>query len=105
MIERRLTEENPGFITLVTIVETVWMLNRVYGPSNHEAAEVVERILQADRLLVQNDREVFIAMPALKAGTGPFSDALIGALGAWAGCTATLTFDKKEKRLKQFELL
>ncbi len=29
MIERRLTEENPGFISLVTMVETVWVLDRV----------------------------------------------------------------------------
>ncbi len=44
-------------------------------------------------------------MIALKTGAGSFSDALIGALGAWAGCSATLTFDKKAKRLKQFKLL
>ena len=105
MIERRLTEENPGFISLVTMVETVWVLDRVYGLSNHEVAEAVECILQADTLLVQNEQEAFTAMTALKTGMGSFSDALIGALGAWAGCTATLTFNKKTKRLKQFELL
>jgi len=105
IIERRLTEENPGFISLVTMVETVWVLHRVYALSNHEVANAVERILQADTLLVQNEQEVFTAMTALKAATGSFSDALIGALGAWAGCTATLTFDKKTKRFKEFELL
>ena len=105
MIEGQLTEENPGFISFVTMVETVWVLDRVYGLSNHEVAEAVECILQADTLLVQNEQEAFTAMTALKTGMGSFSDALIGALGAWAGCTATLTFDKKTKRLKQFELL
>ena len=44
-------------------------------------------------------------MVALKAGTGSFSDALIGALGRQAGCAATLTFDKKAARLKEFELV
>jgi len=105
IIERRLSEKNPGFISLVTMVETVWVLNRVYGLSNRDVAEAVERILQADTLVVQNEQEAFLAMMALKAGTGSFSDALIGALGAWAGCTATLTFDKKAKRLTQFRLL
>ena len=105
MIEGQLTEETPGFISLVTMVETVWVLDRVYGLSNHKVAEAVECILQADTLLVQNEQEAFTAMTALKTGMGSFSDALIGALGAWAGCTATLTFDKKTKRLKQFELL
>jgi len=105
IIERQLTEENPGFISLVTLAETVWVLARVYGLSNREVAGAVERILQADTLLVQNEQQAFTAMIALKTGIGSFSDALIGAVGAWAGCTATLTFDKKAKRLKQFRVL
>jgi predicted nucleic-acid-binding protein len=105
IIEHQLTEESPGFVSLVTLVETVWVLNRVYRLSNHDVAATVERILQADTLLVQNEQEAFTAMTALKAGTGSFSDALIGALGSWAGCTATLTFDKKTKHLKQFQIL
>jgi predicted nucleic-acid-binding protein len=44
-------------------------------------------------------------MIALKTGAGSFPDALIGALGEWAGCRATLTFDRKAKPLKQFQLL
>ena len=105
IIERRLTEGRPGFINVVTMVETVWVLDRVYGLSNYEIAAAVERILQADTLYVQNEQESFTAMTALKTGAGSFSDAVIGALGAWAGCTVTLTFDKKTKRLKQFQLV
>ena len=105
IIEHQLTAERPGFISLVTMVETVWVLDRVYGLSSHESAAVVERILQADTLLVQNEQEAFTAMVALKTGAGSFADALIGALGLWAGCTVTLTFDKKAKRLNQFQLL
>jgi predicted nucleic-acid-binding protein len=99
LIERQPTEERPGFISLVTMVETVWVLDRVYGLSNREIAAAVERILQADTLLVQ-EQEAFTAMIALKTGAGSFPDALIGALGEWAGCTATLTFDRKAKRLE-----
>ena len=105
VIENQLTEARPGFISLVTMVETVWVLGRVYRLSNVEIATAVERILQADTLLVQNEQEAFTAMIALKTGAGSFSDALIGALGEWAGCTVTLTFDTKAKRLKQFQLL
>ena len=105
IIERRLTKGSPGFISVVTMVETVWVLDRVYGLSNYEIAAAVERILQADTLHVQNEQESFTAMTALKTRAGSFSDALIGALGAWAGCTVTLTFDKKTKRLKQFQLV
>ena len=104
IIERQLTEARPGFISLVTMVETVWVLDRIYGLSNAEIAAAVERILQADTLFVQNEQEVFTATIALKTGVAAFADALIGALGEWAGCTATLTFDKKAAHLKQFQL-
>jgi predicted nucleic-acid-binding protein len=43
-------------------------------------------------------------MMMLKSGTASFSDALIGALGAWAGCEATLTFDRRAARLDLFRL-
>jgi predicted nucleic-acid-binding protein len=104
IIEGRLTEEHPGFISLVTMAETVWVLDRSYGLSAAEIAAAVERILQTDVFLVQNEQEVFTAMVALKTGAGSFSDVLIGALGRWAGCAATLTLDKKASRLKEFEL-
>ena len=104
IIEDRLTEEHPGFISLVTMAETVWVLDRSYGLSAAEIAAAVERILQIDTLAVQNEQEVFVAMVALKTGAGSFSDGLIGALGRRAGCAVTLTFDKRATRLPGFQL-
>ncbi|HEY3989533.1 MAG TPA: type II toxin-antitoxin system VapC family toxin [Acidobacteriaceae bacterium] len=104
IIEGRLAEEDPGYISLVTIAETVWVLDRSYGLPAAEIATAIERILQTDVFCVQNEQEVFTAMVALKMGVGSFSDALIGALGTRAGCAATLTFDKKAARLKDFQL-
>lgn len=105
VIERLLTPENPGFISLVALVETVWVLGRRYGLSAQEIAGIVERLLQVETFVVQNEREVFQAMVALRAGYTGFSDALIGALGSWAGCSSTYTFDKKAARLDWFEIL
>ena len=66
IIERRLTEENPGFVSVVAMVETVWVLERAYGFAAHEIATAVERMLQADVLVVENEQEVFTAMTAAK---------------------------------------
>jgi predicted nucleic-acid-binding protein len=105
IFERRLTEQEPGFISLVTMVETVWVLDTVYGLSAQEIAQAVERMLQADTLVIQNEQEVFTAAVALKSGRGSFADALVGALGAWAGCGSTLTFDRKAGRIQGFEVV
>ena len=104
VIEFRLTGENPGFISVVAMVETVWVLDRAYGLADDEIAAAIERILQANTLVVQDEQEVFMAMIALKEGSGSFADALIGALGAKAGCSSTLTSDKTALRLPGFQL-
>jgi predicted nucleic-acid-binding protein len=104
IIERRLTEENPGFVSIVAMVETVWVLDRAYHLATHEIAAAVERMLQADVLVVENEQEVFTAMIALKEGQGSFADAVIAALGARASCSSTLTFDQNALRLSGFRL-
>jgi predicted nucleic-acid-binding protein len=105
LIEHRLSERDPGFISVVAIVETVWVLQRAYGLDNPAVAAVIERTLQADTLVVENEQDVFTAMVALKEGQGSFPDALIGALGAKAGCITTVTFDRRAARLSGFDLL
>jgi hypothetical protein len=59
----------------------------------------IERILQADILVMQNEQEVFTAMTALQEGRGSFADALIGALGDKGGRSRTVTFDSKALQL------
>jgi predicted nucleic-acid-binding protein len=104
VIERRLTLANPGFVSIVAMVETVWVLERAYELTPIEIVGTVERILQTEVLVVENEQEVFTAMIALKRGQGSFADAVIGALGARRGCSRTLTFDRKALRLSGFEL-
>src|ERR1700720_2073356 len=105
LIERQLTPNNPGFVSVVAMVETVWVLDRAYGLTNQEAAAAVERLLQVEVLAIESEQEVFTAMVALKQGRGSFADALIAELGVRAGCTRTLTFDQKAVRLPGFELV
>jgi predicted nucleic-acid-binding protein len=102
IIERRLSEDDPGFISVVAMAETVWVLERAYGLAALDIAQAVERILQADTLVVESEQEVFAATTALKDGRGSFADALIGALGAKVGCSQTLTFGRKALRLPGF---
>jgi len=104
-IERRLTEDAPGFISIVAMAETVWVLDRAYGLTDGEIAATIERALQADVLVIEHEQEVFTAMTALKEGRGSFADALIGALGGTAGCFFTVTLDRSALRLPDFELL
>jgi predicted nucleic-acid-binding protein len=48
IISRRLTEEEPGFVSLVTILEVVWVLKSLYKRSHQEIANDIEMVLAAD---------------------------------------------------------
>jgi predicted nucleic-acid-binding protein len=103
ILEQQLTAERPGFLCVVTMVEIAWVLDCAYGLAAQEIAAALERMLQTHVLTIENEQEVFTAMIALKKNRGTFADALIAALDAKAGCTHTLTFDRKALRLPGFQ--
>jgi predicted nucleic-acid-binding protein len=105
IIDRQLSHENRGFISLVTILEIVWVLRSLLKQSPLQISAHLEHLLAADTLEVQNEQQVFEAAFALKGGAGKFEDALIGSLNAWAGCSCTLTFDQRASRLPHFQLV
>jgi len=104
-IEQRLGAAEPGFISVVAMAETAWVLERSDGLSAAEIATAIERTLQIDRFLVEREQEVFTAMITLREGGGSFADALIAEFGQRAGCERTVTFDRKGLRLPGFEPL
>jgi predicted nucleic-acid-binding protein len=105
IFDRQLSEQNPGFISLATVLEIVWVLRSLLKQNSSQIASHLENLLAADSLEVQNEQQVFDAAFALKRGTGEFEDALIGSLNAWAGCSHTLTFDRKAAQLPHFQAI
>ena len=93
-------------MSLVTILEVVWVLKSLFKRSRQEIANDIEMLLAADTLEVQNEQEVYHAIVSLRNGIELFEDALIGSLGTWRGCSATLTLDEDAaKRLHGFQLI
>jgi predicted nucleic-acid-binding protein len=105
IVDRELSEQNLGFISLVTVIEIVWVLRSLLKQNPSQISSHLENLLTADSLEVQNEQQVFDAIFALKRGTGEFDHALIGALNAWSGCSYTLTFDRKAARMPRFRAI
>ncbi|MGH6872064.1 MAG: PIN domain-containing protein [Rhizomicrobium sp.] len=105
LVERELSIENPGYVTVITMVEIAWVLGSSYGLPDEQVADNIERILGADALLVEREQYVYRAMLSLREGAADFSDALIGLLAGRAGCSHTVTFDRRASRLDGFALL
>jgi predicted nucleic-acid-binding protein len=69
VIEERLTDENPGFVSIAATAETVWVLERAYKLTSLEIARAVERILQTDVLVVEKRAGGFHSHDRSQEGT------------------------------------
>lgn len=92
-----LTETDPGYLSLVTIVELHWVLRRAYKLSAVRCAELLEGLLEAREIRVDEEDVVRAALVAARGGPD-FADAVIAELGRAAGCRHTVTFDRQAAR-------
>lgn len=83
----------PGFITLVSVVELVWVLSSCYDLSRLQIAQALEVILRSKQLVVDQSEHVVRALRAFSTGGADFADCLIERMAASAGCAQTMTFD------------
>ena len=49
-----LSSENPGFITLVSLVELVWIMKSCYSATKQEIIAILETLMRTQELLVEN---------------------------------------------------
>lgn len=101
-IDTELSEERPGFVALVTIVELDWVCRRVYAVPEAGVAEAIRKLLEIRELVVEQAEMV---EQALDRKAGQLADALIHAIGQSAGCSKTVTFDRKFARMAGVEEL
>ncbi len=99
-----LTEEDQGFVSIVTLVEIYWVLRSAYKAGRTEAAKVIATLVDAEEIVVENSDTVRLALGRLD-GTLDVADALISELGRAAGCTHTATFDQRASKLTRMRLL
>ncbi len=99
-----LTETDPGYLSLVTVVEVHWVLRRAYEVDAVRCAELIEAILDTRELRVDQNAIIRTALAASRGGVD-FADAAIAELGRSAGCDHTATFDKRAARHGAMKLL
>ena len=90
-----LDSDNPGYITMVSVVELYWVLTSSYELSGQQVAQALEAILRTKQFLVERADQVMRALRVFGEGKADFSDCLIERSAAGAGCTQTMTFDVK----------
>ena len=100
-----LSQEEPGFVCRETLLELVWVLGHTYDYSRAEIAQVLEGLLAATELEIEN-ADALGAVLHLYADRGfDFADLMIRQVSQQRGADRVLTFDRRAARLEGVELI
>ena len=100
-----LTADEPGHVSLVALVETLWVLKHHYRVSREQSLDVVQGLLDTPSLAFQCADEIRQAIQVSRRHNTDLPDALLVRLDASAGCEATATFDRRAARLPDIRLI
>lgn len=105
LMEKTLSVENPGFVSLVTLCEVAWVLADCYGADRRRICSVLQALLETRQIVVESAELAWRALRSWEGSGADFSDALIGEVALGSGASRVLTFDKAAARLPGFALL
>jgi len=100
-----LSPAEPGWIGLVALAELVWVLNRTYKLKRAGIAAILEKLLAGREVVVEQSDMAHTALRCYLAGKADFPDCLIALSAKAAGCSRTVTFDRRAARDAGMELL
>lgn len=95
---------DPAYVSAVTMAETVWVLRFGYGLPHADILDAVSSLLDTDDFVIDG-RD---ALAAVKNDGKPalLTDFLVAQLGLRAGCSHTVTFDRRAaEAIPSMELL
>jgi predicted nucleic-acid-binding protein len=103
-IEKELSASRRGFISLVVLMETVWVMQSRYSADNALVCELLTDLLNTVELEVQEAPAVRKALVHFSEGGVDFHDCLIVSLAELRGAQV-VTFDSKAAKRLGMELL
>lgn len=85
----------PMHLSAIVLCETVWVLRWAYRIGKADILRALTRILDTAQFSIEDPDACREALALYAEGRGDFSDYLLGTRNHRAGCSATVTFDRK----------
>ncbi len=104
-LEANCTSDNPGFLSVICLVELVWVLNRAYAYRREQIADILNRLIETHPFEIESVEMVWRALHDYRTGQADFSDYLMGHISKHQGAHPVLTLDRKASKSKLFRLL
>ena len=93
------------FVTLLVIIELIWVLESVYDIARKDIVAVINDMLEMPIFKFEHQSTLYEFTNTAKANKIDLSDLLISLSAKTLKCETTLTFDKKASKFEYFELL
>jgi len=100
-----LTPDAPGFVSLVSLAELVWVLRSRYGMKRAHLIQCVNQMLDSPEFVLEGQTVVAQALVRYAHEKAEFADCLIERSGHLQGCRETVTFDVNASRFSGMKLL
>lgn len=100
-----LSTDNPGFVSIVSLVELVWVMQSCYSASKAETVDILTMLLRTRELVIENAETAIQAVQHHAGSTADFADCLIARTAHQAGCDHTVTFDRKATEIAGMRLI
>lgn len=94
LVIRARRERTEIFVADAVLCELVWVLTRRVKLAREEIAEVLDRLLRTELMVVSDAAAVERALAAYRSGLGDFADYLIREQARAAGAAEVMTFDR-----------
>ena len=104
-VEEALNRGESLFVNQIVLCEVAWVLSRAYDFTRKEVSEALEMILCARQFEIEAKDLVVHGLREYRKGKADFADCVIGLKNQAAGCTVTVTFDRKAASLGSFQVL
>lgn len=100
-----LSVDAPGYISIVSVIELVWVLSGCYASTKEEICAVLETLLRTKEIIVAHADIVWKALRLFKESKADFADCLIEKFAKDAGCHAVATFDRNAAKHAGMQLI
>ena len=105
LFKRAESRNDPFFVPLLVVLETIWVLESVYEISREEIRASLQKLLLMPILIFEAQSALQRTLSSAQTNKIDLADLLIAHSAKFSNCDGVLTFDKKASKFVLFEQL
>ena len=105
LFKRAEGKNDPFFVPLLVVLETIWVLESVYEISREEIRTSLQELLLMPILIFEAQSALQSTLSSAQTNKIDLADLLIAHSAKLSNCDGVLTFDKKASKFTLFEQL